>query len=69
MVHARALHLRLVARKRAHSDLLAKLMEARDQALRQLDDVEQVFDGGVDPGGNEKVQALRSQLMEADEKL
>ncbi len=59
VLHARALHQGLVKRKREHGDQLAKLKEARNQALQQLDE-------GV---GSEKVQALSSQLDDADEKL
>ena len=44
-------------------------VEARDRALQQLDEVEQEFDGSVDPAGSEKVRELRSRLNDADARL
>lgn len=64
-VHARALHQRLVERKREHSDQLVKLKEARDQTAQQLDELE----GAIEPVGSEKEKTSRSHLIAADEHL
>ncbi len=68
-MHARARHRRLVDRKREHLEQLARLKEARDQALQRLDEVQRELGAGVDPDGSEKVREVRSQLAEAGEGL